>query len=99
MTSIPNGTGFAPLPPDDGAEPETGKNGARETAIPSACEVPPYAAPLCLCLRFLPRRRGTRFVLQILDLATGRVLDEEAPRDLAKLPAALDRTTRWIVRS
>jgi hypothetical protein len=51
---------------------------------------------VCLCLRFLPERRGARFYVQILDLATGHVLDEETPRDIAELPSVLERTTHWV---
>ena len=96
MSREGTGTGFAPYPPDEGAKPDSGKKGAGEAAIRSACEVPPYAAPACLCLRFLPDRRGTRFTIQILDLATGHVLDDQAPRPLAELPAALARVSRWV---
>ncbi|MFW6161398.1 MAG: hypothetical protein ACODAJ_01435 [Planctomycetota bacterium] len=90
------GTGFAPYPPDEGRDADSGKAGAGEPALLSAFEVPPYAAPACLCLRFLPYRRGTRFTIQILDLATGSVLDELAPRELAELPRVLGDTARWV---
>jgi hypothetical protein len=57
--------------------------------------VPHYAAPVSFCLRVLPERRGTRFTIQILDVATGRVLDEQPPQRLAELPALLDHIARW----
>ena len=68
MASDSAGTGFAPFPPDEGAATGSGKKGAPDPAISSACEVPPYAAPVCLCLRFMPHRRGTHFSVHILDL-------------------------------
>ena len=96
MASDSAGTGFAPFPPDEGAATGSGKKGAPDPAISSACEVPPYAAPVCLCLRFMPHRRGTHFSVHILDLATGHVLDEQPSRAIAELPAALAETTRWV---
>ena len=96
MSPEPTGTGFAPDSPDDGFEPETGKTGASRRAIPSASEVPLYAAPVCLCLRFLPACWGTQFVIQVVDLATGHVLDEGLPLDLGELPRAFVETTRWL---
>lgn len=96
MSPQSTGTGFAPDPPDDGFEPGIGKKGASRRVIPSDGEVPLYAAPVALCLRFLPARWGTQFVVQVVDLATGHVLDEAAPRALAELPRALAETIRWV---
>ncbi len=95
MSRDHTGTGFAPEPLGHGAYAGSGKKGAGEAVIRSACEVPRYAAPVSLCLRVLPERRGTRFTIQILDLATGHVLDERAPQRLAELPATLARLSRW----
>ena len=91
------GTGFAPYPPDDGSDTDSGRKSAGEPAIPSAFEVPPYALPVCVCLRFAPERGGTHFVVQVIELATGHVLDELPPRRLAELPAVLGHTMRWVL--
>jgi len=90
------GTGFAPPPPDPRADAQSGKNGAGRQAVPSACEVPRYAAPVSLCLRVVPDRDGTHFVVQILDVATGDVVDEQPQQPLAELPAALAAVSRWV---
>jgi hypothetical protein len=91
------GTAFAPYPPDDGDGSDSGKESAGQPSIPSVFEVPPYAAPVCLCLRFLPENGGTHFSVQVLDLATGCVLDELPPQRLDELPAVLGHTLRWVV--
>ena len=96
MSPETHGTGFAPYPPDEGAGADSGKKGAGGPAIPSVFEVPAHAAPACLCLRFLPHWRGNQFQIQIVDLETGTVLEESAPRAFAELPALLAQTRRWV---
>ena len=90
------GTEFAPQQPDEGSDANLGKKGAGTPAISSGSEIPPYAAPVSVCLRFVPDRLGTHFSVQIIDLATGHVLDEHPPQQLAELPAALAHVRRWV---
>ena len=96
MPPEPHGTEFAPHHPDEGSDADLGKKGAGDPAVSSVSEIPPYAAPVSLCLRFLPNRPGTHFCVQILDLATGGVLDELPARRLGELPTVLRQTTRWV---
>ena len=90
------GTGFAALPADLDGHAGSGNNGAGDRVISSGGEVPHHAVPLCLCLRVLPVRRGTQFTVQILDLATGHVLDEQPPQRLGELPEVLASVSRWV---
>jgi len=96
VPSDPRGTEFAPQQPDEAADAVCGKKGADDLAVSSDSEIPPYAAPVSLCLRFLPDRPNTHFCVQILDLATGGVLDELPAQPLDALPAVLRQTTRWV---
>jgi len=82
--------------PDQGAEADSGKGRAGDPAFRSAPEVPLYAEPGRFCLRFLPERHGTRFCVQILDVRTGDILDEQPPQDLAELPAVMAQMASWV---
>ena len=66
--------------------------------IPSALEIPSHAEPLWPCLCFLPHRGGTRFSVQIIDLATGDVLEGLPPQEICELPGVLDEMARWVFR-
>jgi hypothetical protein len=91
-----DGTGFAPLQPDGWKPAGSGKKDSGERAICSENGVPLYAAPICLCLCFLPERGGTHFTAQVIDLRSGGILDEFASQRLADLPGVLMKLTRWV---